>query len=42
MNKLIGKYYALKAKQRVSNLKQELKDVVQQMEGMYEAIFKKN
>lgn len=39
MNKLIGKYYALKAKHKVSNLKQELQDATQQLKGAYEAIF---
>lgn len=42
MNKLIGKYYALKATHKVKNLKEELKDATQQMEGAYEAIFEKN
>jgi hypothetical protein len=40
MNKLIGKYYALKASDKASNLKQDLKDASQQLEGMYETIFK--
>ena len=42
MNKLIGKYYALKATHKVKNLKDELKDATQQLEGAYEAIFKKS
>ena len=39
MNKLIGKYYALKAKHKVGSLKQELQDATQQLKGAYEAIF---
>lgn len=39
MNKLIGKYYALKAKHKVGNLKQDLQDATQQLEGAYDAIF---
>jgi predicted nuclease with TOPRIM domain len=42
MNKLIGKYYALKAKHKVGNLKQELQDATQQLQGAYDAIFNKN
>ena len=41
VNKLIGKYYALKAAKKVGNLKQEIKDASQQLEGAYETIFKK-
>jgi hypothetical protein len=42
MNKLIGKYYALKAKHRARNLKQDLKDATQQLEGMFEALLEKD
>ena len=42
MNKLIGKYYALKATHKVKNLKEELKDATQQIEGVFETIFEKN
>ncbi len=42
MNKLIGKYYALKATHKVKSLKEELTDATQQLEGAYEAIFKKS
>jgi len=41
VNKLIGKYYALKASKKLDKLKQELKDASQQLEGAYETIFKK-
>jgi hypothetical protein len=44
INKLIGKYYAIKASQKASQkateLKQDLKDVKQQIEGMWEMFFK--
>jgi hypothetical protein len=39
MNKLIGKYYALKANHKVSNLKQDLQDATQQLKGAYEVLF---
>ncbi len=42
MNKLIGKYYALKATHEVKNLQEELKDATQQLEGVFETIFEKN
>ena len=38
-NKLIGKYYALKATQKMRDFKKELKNVGQQLEGMYETFF---
>jgi hypothetical protein len=38
-NKLIGKYYALKASQKMGDFKKELKNVGQQLEGMYETFF---
>jgi len=42
MNKMIGKYYAIKAKHKVSNLKKELKDATQQLEGAFETLFKES
>ena len=41
VNKLIGKYYALKTSKKVAKLKQELNDASQQLEGAYETIFNK-
>jgi hypothetical protein len=38
VNKLIGKYYALKAAKKIGNPKQELKDTSQQLDGAYETI----
>lgn len=38
-NKLIGTYYALKATQKMGDFKKELKNVGQQLEGMYETFF---
>lgn len=38
-NKLTGKYYALKAAQKMGDFKKELKNVGQQLEGMYDAFF---
>ena len=38
-NKLIGKYYALKATQKMEKVKKEIKNVGQQLEGMYDAFF---
>jgi hypothetical protein len=40
VNKLIGKYYALKASKKLDKVKLELKDASQQLEGAYETIFK--
>lgn len=39
MNKLLGEYYALKAKHKIGDLKQDLKDATQQLKGAYEALF---
>lgn len=39
-NKLIGKYYALKATQKIGDFKKELKNVGQQLKGAYETFFK--
>jgi Sec-independent protein translocase protein TatA len=41
-NKLIGKYYALKATQKLGDFKKELKNVGQQLEGAFEALFETN
>lgn len=38
-NKLTGKYYALKVAQKMGDFKKELKNVGQQLEGMYDAFF---
>ncbi len=38
-NKLIGKYYALKATKKIGDFKKELKNMSQQLEGMYETFF---
>ena len=42
MNKLIGEYYALKAKRKVGTLKNDVKDATQQLKVAYEALFKDN
>jgi uncharacterized protein YchJ len=41
-NKLIGKYYALKATQKIGDFKNELKNIGQQLEGMYETFIGKD
>ena len=38
LNKLIGEYYAAKAKSKLKNLTHDVEDLLQRMEGMYESI----
>ena len=42
VNKLIGKYYVLKATRKVGKIKQELMDGSQQLEGVFETLLNKN
>lgn len=37
-NNLLGKYYALKAKQELDNMKENIKDAGQRLEGMLETL----